>query len=151
MNKKTVILILIFALIVVSLIIGVFVWSKVAESRPLHFLIANQIESITVSRNYGTTLHELNEEQIKELVKILRRIIVYERDDSHTRTGGANLLVYHIVLRDGDRSNIDVMPFPSSDITPNSSTIVITGIGYRSKSKVIEELLNFENVLWTSN
>ena len=133
--------ILISLLVITVIIIGVFLFRFLTEDRPFRSLSENHIEQITVSRNYGRTLHILNEEDIIELVKILQRTVIYNRDDSHTLYGGANLLVYHILKTDG--SNVDVMPF--------MSTIVISGIGYNTNENVLDELLNFEKNLWTSH
>jgi cell division protein YceG involved in septum cleavage len=139
LSKKPINLISSLLAIVIILVAGVFVFKHLTENRPFRNLSENDVVQITVSRNYNRTLHVLNEQDINELINILRRIVIYNRDDSHTLTGGGNYLVYHIVKTDG--TNIDVMA--------QASCIVINGVGYKPNVDVYELLIDFENNFWS--
>ena len=88
---------------------------------PYKDLSANEILSATVKILPNKVRGDLNEDDIKDLVAIMRTIETYNRDDSHNSYGG-QAVIFTITMMDGTEEIISAFnPF-----------LIINGIGYRT-------------------
>ena len=98
--------------------------------KPFGDLSVHDISEVSVSVNYYGVVHALSDLEVNELVKTLRKVVIYERNDSHSLYAGGQDLTFNIIKTDG--SELSVMG--------HISTIVIDGIGYDTNEKPLGEL-----------
>jgi len=131
--KKRVFLIIIVVIITVG---GIFIGKVLTEEKPFKNLSVNDISEATVSLYPpGTTLAVSNDE-VKVLVDILRKVVIYNQDDSYNNYAG-QAVVFNITKTDGTQLSINAYnPF-----------IIIDGVGYKTKYEPCEELNRLGNNL----
>ena len=117
MRKRTMIISLICILLVaITMIIFVFVSGR----KPYKDLETAQIVSATVQLSPPGKIIQITE--TKELVDLLKDIVVYNKDNSYTDYSGQGI-TFTLVMIDGTQTNImECNPF-----------LVIDGVGYKTK------------------
>lgn len=132
MKKKAVLL----AGTVILLVCGALIGKEMIETKPFKDLSKNDIAEVTVKLLPPDTAFTVNDEEVKELVEILNRVVTYREDDSYTEYAG-QAAVFTIIRTDGTQLTVNAYnPF-----------IIIDGIGYRTKYGPCEELNSFANRL----
>ena len=107
---------------------------KENESTPFLKLSAEDISKVTVGLYPPNTVTVLSDKQIEELVQILNRSVIYDRDDTYTQYCGQGV-VYTIEKKDGEIVEVNAFnPF-----------IIIDGEGYRTEYESCDELSAFGN------
>lgn len=103
-------------------------------STPFLKLSAEDISKVTVGLYPPNTVTVLSDKQIEELVQILNRSVIYDRDDTYTQYCGQGV-VYTIEKKDGEIVEVNAFnPF-----------IIIDGEGYRTEYESCDELSAFGN------
>lgn len=106
------------------------------KAKILESIDTDIVKEVTVTLMPPNTTVKLKKDEIKELIKILKEIVLNERDDSYTELTGQ--LVDIIVIRiDGTEINI-------KELTP---FIIINDMGYKAEYDSCEELNVFVNSL----
>lgn len=132
MKKKAIL----FSGAVILLICGVLIGKELIGTKPFKNLSRNEIAEVTVMPIPPDTTFTVNDEEVKELVEILNRAVIYREDDSYTEYAG-QAAVFTMIKTDGTRLTVVAYnPF-----------IIIDGIGYRTKYGPCEELNSFANHL----
>lgn len=132
MKKK----VLIAALCVLFLAGGILTKLYLIGTKPLRGLSANEITAATVELYPPDATMELTQEEIKELVPILNRVVTYRRDDTYRESAG-QAVIFTLTKTDGVHLRVQAYnPF-----------IVIDGVGYRTKYGPCEELNQLGNDL----
>lgn len=132
MKKK----ILIPVLCALALAGGVLAKLYLIGTKPLRGLTTGEVTSATVELYPPDATLELTQEEIKELVPILNRVITYQRDDSYGEYVG-QAVIFTLTKTDGTQLRVQAYnPF-----------IVIDGEGYRTKYGPCEELSQLGNDL----
>ena len=96
----------------------------------------NHVKSISVTMRPPESTIELSEEQIDEVVNILKKVTIGQKDDSYRELNG-QWVEYDITYKDG--SSISVASF--------NPYIVIDGVGYETAYEACEELNSYANSL----
>ena len=131
MRKRTMIIPLICILLLAfTMIIFVFVSGR----RPYKDLEAAQIVSATVQLSPPDKTIQITE--TKELVDLLKDVVVYNKDNSYTDYSGQGI-TFTLVMIDGTQTSImEYNPF-----------LVIDGVGYKTKYEPCEALNHYANRL----
>ena len=131
MRKRTMIIpLLCILLLAFTMIIFVFVSGR----RPYKDLEAAQIVSATVQLSPPDKTIQITE--TKELVNLLKDIVVYNKDNSYTDYSGQGI-TFTLVMIDGTQTSImEYNPF-----------LVIDGAGYKTKYDPCEALNHYANRL----
>ena len=131
MRKRTMIISLICILLVaITMIIFVFVSGR----KPYKDLETAQIVSATVQLSPPGKIIQIT--KTKELVDLLKDIVVYNKDNSYTDYSGQGI-TFTLVMIDGTQTNImECNPF-----------LVIDGVGYKTKYEPCEALNHYANRL----
>lgn len=131
MRKRTMIIPLICILLLAfTMIIFVFVSGR----RPYKDLEAAQIVSATVQLSPPDKTIQITE--TKELVDLLKDVVVYNKDNSYTDYSGQGV-TFTLVMIDGTQTSImEYNPF-----------LVIDGAGYKTKYEPCEALNHYANRL----
>ena len=130
MKKK----VLIAALCVLALAGIVLAKKFLIGARPLRGLSTDEVASATVELYPPNVTLELSREEVEELVSILHRVAVYQRDDSYGEYTG-QAVIFTLARSDGTQLRVQSYnPF-----------IVIDGVGYRTKYEPCEELNRLGN------
>ena len=131
MRKRTIIISLICILLVaITMIIFVFVSGR----KPYKDLETAQIVSATVQLSPPGKIIQITE--TKELVNLLKDIVVYNKDNSYTDYSGQGI-TFTLVMIDGTQTSImEYNPF-----------LVIDGVGYKTKYEPCEALNHYANRL----
>lgn len=130
MKKK----VLIAALCILVLAGGVLAKLYLIGSKPLRGLTAGEVTSATVELYPPDATLELTQEDIKELVPILNRVVTCQRDDTYGEYCG-QAVIFTLTKTDGTQLRVQAYnPF-----------IVIDGVGYRTKYEPCEDLNQLGN------
>ena len=131
MRKRTIIISLIcILLLALTMIIFVFVSGR----KPYKDLETAQIVSATVQLSPPGKTIQITE--TKELVDLLKDVVVYNKDNSYTGYSGQGV-TFTLVMADGTQTSIMAYnPF-----------LVIDGVGYRTKYEPCEALNRYANRL----
>lgn len=131
MRKRTMIIPLICILLLAfTMIIFVFVSGR----RPYKDLEAAQIVSAAVQLSPPDKTIQITE--TKELVDLLKDVVVYNKDNSYTDYSGQGV-TFTLVMIDGTQTSImECNPF-----------LVIDGVGYKTKYEPCEALNHYANRL----
>ncbi len=131
MRKRTMIIpLLCILLLAFTMIIFVFVSGR----RPYKDLEAAQIVSATVQLSPPDKTIQITE--TKELVDLLKDVVVYNKDNSYTDYSGQGV-TFTLVMIDGTQTSImEYNPF-----------LVIDGVGYKTKYEPCEALNHYANRL----
>lgn len=117
-------------LVAITMIIFVFVSGR----KPYKDLETAQIVSATVQLSPPGKIIQITE--TKELVDLLKDIVVYNKDNSYTDYSGQGI-TFTLVMIDGTQTNImECNPF-----------LVIDGVGYKTKYEPCEALNHYANRL----
>ena len=111
---------------------GIIVFMRLTEERPFRDLSASDISEVTVSVNYYGTVLTLSDNQAKELVAILRKVVVYDRVHSD-----------RLAFAGGQNPTFDIKKTSGGIITVlgfGSDIIIIDGVGYGAKERPLGEL-----------
>ncbi len=115
-NKKILIL---FILVIFGVLIS--------RCMPFLFVSNYSIKEVKISREPNGKRYLLNEEEKKEFVKILRRSILLNRDESY-RNGNGIGYTFYITKRNGEK--IVLMEF--------SQWFMVNGTGYKSMQTICD-------------
>ena len=131
MRKRTIIISLICILLVaITMIIFVFVSGR----KPYKDLETAQIVSAAVQLSPPGKIIQITE--TKELVNLLKDVVVYNKDNSYTDYSGQGV-TFTLVMIDGTQTSImEYNPF-----------LVIDGVGYKTKYEPCEALNHYANRL----
>ena len=131
MRKRTMVISLICILLAVfTMIIFVFASGR----KPYKDLETAQIVSATVQLSPPGKIIQITE--TKELVNLLKDIVVYNKDNSYTDYSGQGI-TFTLVMIDGTQTSImEYNPF-----------LVIDGAGYKTKYEPCEALNHYANRL----
>ena len=131
MRKRTIIISLICILLVA---ITMIIFAFVSGRKPYKDLETAQIVSATVQLSPPGKIIQITE--TKELVDLLKDIVVYNKDNSYTDYSGQGI-TFTLVMIDGTQTNImEYNPF-----------LVIDGVGYKTKYEPCEALNHYANRL----
>ena len=131
MRKKTIIISLICIL---SAIIIMAAFAAASGRKPYKNLETVQIRSAAVQLSPPNITIQITE--IKELVDILKDVVIYNEDDSYTEYDGQGV-TFTLVMTDGTQTSIMAYnPF-----------LVIDGVGYKTKYEPCEALNHYANML----
>lgn len=127
MNRRMILVFLIVAAVALLIAAGAVAENDVpnqeSPSFPYEYLSENAIRLATVQILPRNVLVNLNDDEIKELVAILRTVEADNRDDSHSEYGGESV-IFTMMLADGTVATIAAFnPF-----------IIMDGIGYRNEA-----------------
>lgn len=132
MKKK----VLVTALCALVLAGGVLAKLYLIGTKPLRGLTIEEVTSATVELYPPDATLELTQEEIKELVPILNRVVSYRRDDTYRESSG-QAVIFALTKTDGTQLRVQAYnPF-----------IIIDGEGYRTKYGPCEELSQLGNDL----
>ncbi len=132
MRKKTMITILL--LCILSAVVIMIIFAVVGGRKPYKDLEAVQIESATVQLSPPDKTIQIME--IKELVDLLKDVVIYNEDHSYTEYSGQGV-TFTLVMTDGTQTSIMAYnPF-----------LVIDGVGYKTKYEPCEALNHYANML----
>lgn len=132
MKKK----LLIPVLCVLLLIAALLAKKYLIGTKPFRGLSANDVTAATVELYPPDVTLELTREEIEELVPILNRVAVYQRDDSYRESDG-QAVIFTLTKADGTQLRVNAYnPF-----------LVINGEGHRTKYGPCEELNQLGNDL----
>lgn len=131
MRKRTMIIpLLCILLLAFTMIIFVFVSGR----KPYKDLETAQIVSATVQLSPPGKIIQIT--KTKELVNLLKDIVVYNKDNSYTDYSGQGI-TFTLVMIDGTQTSImEYNPF-----------LVIDGVGYKTKYEPCEALNHYANRL----
>ena len=131
MRKRTIIISLICILLVA---ITMIIFAFVSGRKPYKDLETAQIVSATVQLSPPGKIIQITE--TKELVDLLKDIVVYNKDNSYTDYSGQGI-TFTLVMIDGTQTNImEYNPF-----------LVIDVVGYKTKYEPCEALNHYANRL----
>ncbi len=131
MRKRTMIILLICIL---SVAITMIIFAAVGGRKPYKDLEAAQIVSATVQLSPPGKTIQITE--TKELVDLLKDVVVYNKDNSYTGYSGQGV-TFTLVMADGTQTSImEYNPF-----------LVIDGVGYKTKYEPCEALNRYANML----
>lgn len=131
MRKRTIIISLVCVL---SAVIVIMIFASVRGRKPYKDLDAVQIVSATVRLSPPDKTVQITE--IKELVDLLKEVVVYNEDNSYTESCGQGV-IFTLVMTDGTQTSIMAYnPF-----------LVIDGVGYKTKYEPCEALNHYANML----
>lgn len=107
-----------------------------AETRPFQSLRAEEIREAFVRLSPPDIQLAVNEEETEKMAEILRRTVVYRKDDSYKEYAG-QYVEFTITKTDGTVTKVAAYnPF-----------LIIDGVGYRAKYGPCEELNRLANDL----
>lgn len=130
MRKGTIII----SLIILSVAVIMIVFAATRGRKPYKVLEAEQIISATVQLSPPDKTIQITE--IKELVDLLKDVIIYNEDNSYIEYSGQGV-TFTLLMTDGTQTSIMAYnPF-----------LVIDGVGYKTKYKPCEELNHYANML----
>lgn len=102
--------------------------------KPYKNLETDQIVSATV--NLSPPNKTIHITEMKELVDLLKNVVIYHEDHSYTEYDG-QAVIFTLIMADGTQTNIMAYnPF-----------LVIDGVGYKTKYKPCEALNHYANML----
>lgn len=131
MRKRTIIISLICILTAAVIMI---IFAAVSGRKPYKDLEAVQIVSATVQLSPPDKTIQITE--IKELVDLLKDVVIYHEDNSYTEYSG-QAVTFTLVMADGTQTSIMAYnPF-----------LVIDGVGYQTKYEPCEALNHYANML----
>ena len=131
MRKRTIIISLVCVL---SAVIVIMIFASVRGRKPYKDLDAVQIVSATVRLSPPDKTVQITE--IKELVDLLKEVVIYNEDNSYTESCGQGV-IFTLVMTDGTQTSIMAYnPF-----------LVIDGVGYKTKYEPCEALNHYANIL----
>ncbi len=131
MRKKTITISLICILAAVVIMI---VFAAAGGRKPYKNLDAAQVISAAVQLSPPDTTIQITE--IKELVDLLKDVVIYNKDNSYTEYDGQGV-TFTLVMADGTQTSIMAYaPF-----------LVIDGVGYKTKYEPCEALNQYANML----
>ncbi len=131
MRKKTITISLICILAAVVIMI---VFAAAGGRKPYKNLDAAQVISAAVQLSPPDTTIQITE--IKELVDLLKEVVIYNKDNSYTEYDGQGV-TFTLVMADGTQTSIMAYaPF-----------LVIDGVGYKTKYEPCEALNQYANML----
>ncbi len=131
MKKRTMIVSLIGIL---SAMIIISVFAVVSGRKPYKNLETVQIISAEVQLSPPNITIQITE--IKELVDLLKDVVIYHEDNSYTEYDG-QAVTFTLVMADGTQTSIMAYnPF-----------LVIDGVGYKTKYEPCEALNHYANML----
>ncbi len=131
MRKRTIIISLVCVL---SAVIVIMIFASVRGRKPYKDLDAVQIVSATVRLSPPDKTVQITE--IKELVDLLKDVVIYNEDNSYTEYCGQGV-IFTLVMTDGTQTSIMAYnPF-----------LVIDGVGYKTKYEPCEALNHYANML----
>ncbi len=131
MRKKTITISLICILAAVVIMI---VFAAASGRKPYKNLDAAQVISAAVQLSPPDTTIQITE--IKELVDLLKDVVIYNKDNSYTEYDGQGV-TFTLVMADGTQTSIMAYaPF-----------LVIDGVGYKTKYEPCEALNQYANML----
>lgn len=131
MRKRTIIISLVCVL---SAVIVIMIFAAVRGRKPYKDLDAVQIVSATVRLSPPDKTVQITE--IKELVDLLKEVVIYNEDNSYTESCGQGV-IFTLVMTDGTQTSIMAYnPF-----------LVIDGVGYKTKYEPCEALNHYANML----
>ncbi len=131
MRKKTITISLICILAAVVIMI---VFAAAGGRKPYKNLDAAQVISAAVQLSPPDTTIQIAE--IKELVDLLKDVVIYNKDNSYTEYDGQGVTIT-LVMADGTQTSIMAYaPF-----------LVIDGVGYKTKYEPCEALNQYANML----
>ncbi len=131
MRKKTITISLICILATVVIMI---VFAAAGGRKPYKNLDAAQVISAAVQLSPPDTTIQITE--IKELVDLLKDVVIYNKDNSYTEYDGQGV-TFTLVMADGTQTSIMAYaPF-----------LVIDGVGYKTKDEPCEALNQYANML----
>ncbi len=131
-NRKIIIALLMLSCLLLSACGKKSVESKISDLK--------HVKSISVTIRPPESTIELSEEQIDEVVNILKKATIGQKDDSYRELNG-QWVEYDITYKDG--SSISVASF--------NPYIVIDGVGYETDYEACEELSSYANSLLESD
>lgn len=103
-------------------------------ARPIRGLTVEEVTAATVELYPPDATLELTQEDIKELVPILNRVVTYQRDDTYGEYCG-QAVIFTLTKTDGTQLRVQAYnPF-----------IIIDGVGYRTKYEPCEDLNQLGN------
>lgn len=123
-NRRILPLIILFAAVCVCILL---VWVFPAGKRPFQDLKSEDISHVTVELTPPQIRLAVSEEELSELVDILNRVVIYEKDD--TEYAGQSV---HFIIEKSDGTQ--------TDITACNPVLIIDGVGYRTKYGPCEDL-----------
>jgi len=124
MKKERIIVYTVLALVLLALIgCTVAYYYERQPKTPYSELTASEVEGITLI--YGIHSYELSEGEIAELIPLIQKLVIYERDDSWREYDGCSFTDIEVRKKDGVAFTLHFMnPF-----------ILIDGKGYRCEYK----------------
>ncbi len=132
MNKKQY---LILGIILVTICVF-FIFKELTESKPFGNLSSSDITNVTVKLSPPDVEYDLNMEEVKDLVPILRSVVTYKKDNSYSEYAG-QMVTFNITKENGETLKIQVY----------SPFIIINDVGYKADYKTCEALNSFANQL----
>lgn len=119
---------------ILSVAIIMIAFAVLSGRKPYKDLEAAQIVSAEVRLSPPDNTIEITE--IKELADLLKDVVIYNKDDSHTEYDGQGV-TFTLVMADGTQTSIMAYaPF-----------LVIDGVGYKTKYEPCEALSHYANML----
>lgn len=129
--KKKVLIAVLFALVLAG---GVLAKLYLIGDRPLRDLELGEVTTAIVELYPPDATLELTQEEIKELVPILSRVVTYQRDDTYNESCG-QAVIFTLTRANGTQLRVQAYnPF-----------IVIDGVGYRTKYEPCQDLNQLGN------
>lgn len=132
MKKQILLAVLCILVLVGAVLAKTFLLGK----KPLKSLRTDEVSSATVELYPPDVTLQLTEDEIKQLVPILNRVVTYQRDDTYGEYCG-QAVIFTLTRTDGTQLRVQAYnPF-----------LVIDGAGYRTKYGPCEELNALGNKL----
>lgn len=132
MRKRTIVIILLICILTAA--VTMFIFAAGSGRKPYKDLEAAQIVSATVQLSPPDKTIQITE--MKELVDLLKDIVIYHEDNSYTEYEGQGV-TFTLVMTDGTQTSIMAYnPF-----------LVINGIGYKTKYEPCEALNHYAAML----
>lgn len=125
-KKRNIMLSLVICVLSISII---FIAVNTDGQKPFRTLTKEDIKEATVELYPPNITEELDEKEIESLVKILKKVVIYDEDNTYTEYAG-QAVIYKITKKDGSVIKIQAYnPF-----------LIIDGTGYKTKYEPCEEL-----------
>ncbi|MGM9597949.1 MAG: hypothetical protein ACI3XO_09070 [Eubacteriales bacterium] len=138
MKRKAFIIALVFVIILIAVISAVVVASINNKKAKLPYKDLEASDIVSVYILFGEKEpYKLTDEEKQEFVSLLRKIVVYEKDNSYTESIGGSHEQFRIEYANGK----------TSIIAPLNSFFVIDKTGYRTEYDPSEELTEFRSDL----
>lgn len=118
---------------------GILVKHFLIGSKPFRHLSSDEVISATVELYPPDVTLQLTADEIEQLVPILNRAVIYRRDDTYGQADG-QAVIFTLTKTDGTRLRVQAY----------NPSIVIDGVGYRTKYGPCQELNSLGNKLNSS-